>query len=244
MLTEPQRESARNYPLAMEAAKHRFKLIEQLGNFGPDRRANTLGIPIYFARELCFLQLRYLCEAVIAGCLMAHEGHTRQKSVLKLYEVHKIIGFLEDLNPQFFPTPVAIRRRFFADDSFKIDVVDDLARPHLTQTELLSLYGRCGSALHTLPLSKLMGSREPPLPNDFQDIWDWTEKLLGLLKCHRISFTDDPPYFWCGTLSLDLAQGGSRVEVFEPIVENGMVVGHNVGVSDWNPRQARLVATF
>ena len=174
---------------------------------------------------------------------MAHEGHTRQKSVLKLYEIDKIMGFLEDLNPNFFPTPVAIRRQFFANGDFQIDMVNDLERPHLTQAELTSLYGRCGSVLHALPLSKLMKIRAP-LPTDFQDIWNWTDKLVGLLKCHKISFTDDPPYFWCGTLALDLAEGGSRVEVFEPIVENGVMVRHNVGFCDWNPHLARVVSSF
>ena len=52
--------------------------------------------------ELCFLQLRMLCELIALGCLTAH-GDLETGKLKKAYEADEIIGRLQRLHPHFYP---------------------------------------------------------------------------------------------------------------------------------------------
>jgi hypothetical protein len=65
MPTRRQQESMNLYGGIMEEVKIRLNCIAMAA-------AGATGLPHPLARELCFLQLRMICELIALGCLVAH----------------------------------------------------------------------------------------------------------------------------------------------------------------------------
>jgi hypothetical protein len=133
-------------------------------------------------RELCYLQLRMLCEGISLGCLVAHgdivEAHTPKYE--KEWSAEKIIKRLETLNPHFFP-----QQAEFGPGSITANTKPNA----LKKDELLDLYNKCGGFLHRGTLKKF--TRANPLGEriNVPDIVNWTQKIEDLLGCHVIPLT-------------------------------------------------------
>ncbi|MDR3450929.1 MAG: hypothetical protein P4M15_14525 [Alphaproteobacteria bacterium] len=174
MPTQADLDAARTYTSIMEEAKFRALSINRLT--GPI----ALSAPL--AREFCFLQLRMLCELIALGCLVAHGDieETKSPQLQKSYNAGDIVKLLEKLHPNFYPSP---RKPVFSPGHVHLEDYDG---EYLTKDELLTLYGRCGDALHRGSLRNLLNRKSQP-PADFQDIQRWGQKILNLLSFHIIS---------------------------------------------------------
>jgi len=130
-------------------------------------------------RELCYLQLRMLCEAIALACLVAHgdiaEAHTRRFE--REWSADKIIKQLEALNPHFFP-----QQAEFAPGSIKANTKPNA----LKKSELLDLYNKCGGLLHRGTLKKLASTSPFGERINAPDIVNWTQKIEDLLGSHII----------------------------------------------------------
>jgi len=102
--------------------------------------------------EICFLQLRKICELIALGCLSAHGdlGKGVKSSILKEWNINKIMKALEDLGDNFYPVPVKIEVINGA-----VQVSDPDPQQILDKKALLHLYGRSGDFLHRGSLKKL-----------------------------------------------------------------------------------------
>ncbi len=59
------------------------------------------------AEELCYLQLRMICETIAIGCLLVHGDISAKKSdLMKSYKADWIIKQLTELHPRFYPYPL------------------------------------------------------------------------------------------------------------------------------------------
>ena len=138
----------------MHEAKHRLWAMDTaLGG--------QTGLPDGAIPELCFLQLRMLCELIALGCLTAH-GDVVTGKLKEEYKADKIIRLLEQLHPKFYPhaatdteTATALRTDVF------------------TKEELMKLYWKCGDVLHRGTFQTLWSRAR----GDIEEIRTWKEKI-------------------------------------------------------------------
>jgi len=184
------------YGAIMEEAKVR---LSSLGS----AMAGAVGIPKALAREFCFLQLRMLCELIALGCLAAHGDIQGTTGLRKKYAADDIIKRLECLHPDFYPSPVRLDG-----GASKTRFATPIESGFLTKDELLSLYRRCGAALHRGTLRKLL-SEQVPSRADFRDIVVWENLIVVLLTVHFIQLHDGERMF-CMLRNVD---DGNHVQV-------------------------------
>src|SRR5438477_13054130 len=89
---------ARAYCALMQEARMRIDLMNHISR-------GEANIHPMFAREICYLQFRFLCEMIAVGCLVACGDVPTAQALKKTYHPHAIIAKLERLNPDFYPQP-------------------------------------------------------------------------------------------------------------------------------------------
>lgn len=142
----------------------------------------TTGLPSPIVRELCYLQLRMICEVIALGCLVAHGeiGRVSIGDLRNYHEADKIINKMEHLLPGFYPKPTI--QNIMPDGS--IDLTDKHSG-FLTKNELLALYHTAGNVLHRGKLKKIL-STKMPIEKHYLDIQKWYFKIIELLEHHTI----------------------------------------------------------
>lgn len=173
-----EQEILRLYCGLMEEAKTRINVI----NLTYDSRDR---LPAGIVREICYLQFRFICEIISLACLAAH-GDIKDKEAKSAYEPYKIMHRLEKLNPHFYPQPVERRR----EKGSKNIIIEPKLGDHLTKSELKALWNKAGGVLHRGSMRALRLGRKP-IPEDYSDIFKWSEKITGLLNSHWISVVEN-----------------------------------------------------
>src|ERR1035437_2556376 len=126
------------YCALMEELKRRRNIVADLVQ-------QKFPLPVGIAMELCYLQLRMICELIALGCIAAHGDipATRSGKMQKAFAPGTILPELETLHPEFYPVPGKQIRR--PNGKIKLEKV---TTPYLTKDELLSLWSECGKWLH------------------------------------------------------------------------------------------------
>jgi hypothetical protein len=151
--------------------------------------SGKLSISEMLAQEICYLQLRMICECIALSCLVAH-GDISDITLDEFWNKYKaddIIKRLSELHIEFFPKPKLFT--FIAPNTLypvgEVRIEDKLSPPSLTRSELLSLYGRCGEFLHRSRFRSIE-DRPPYKSVTLQPIVEWTGKIVSLLQTHMI----------------------------------------------------------
>lgn len=137
------------------------------------------------AEELCYLQLRMICEIIAVGCLIIHGQMSAIKSdLLKTYKADWIMSEMAKLHPKFFPAPLENKDADTNPPSWIYKTTG-----FLTRADLATLWNKhAGSRLHR-------GNARNILKNDkaleFTEIRQWRDKIVNLLNRHTISSPDD-----------------------------------------------------
>ena len=165
----------RLYCRLLEEANARLLCIEHGLN-------SQFNLPGPFLRELCFLQLRMLCELIALGCLTAHGdiGNAPVAKIKKEWHAGRIIAELETLHPDFYPVPITQEER--APGRFHMTERD----PTFTKEDLFELYNKSGDVLHKGNIQKLL-TANLPVQTNFPDVIKWARKIAGLLAIHGIA---------------------------------------------------------
>jgi hypothetical protein len=169
-------------------------LMEEIRQRG-DIIANTLEghnpYPAWAALEICYLQLRMMCECIALGCIAAHGDIAVAKGgkITKTFAADWILNNLERLHPEFYPVPknvvaTAIPQRFR---------LEPVTEEFLTKSDLLDLYHKCGDILHRGTLRTI---RKKFLPPDFSAVHTYYEKIIRLLDEHNIQLSDRTQHFF------------------------------------------------
>jgi hypothetical protein len=166
------------YSALMNEARHRIEAI----NFilvGQTRLGEGI------VRELCWLQLRMLCETIAMSCLVAHGDVVAAhiKKFEKEYAADKIIKLMDGLNPHFFPQQAV----FGTDAGGKGFITANTKANALTKGDLSKLYHRCGEILHRGRFETVLAS--DPLKHGklvSEEIVSWAQKIEDLLGSHVI----------------------------------------------------------
>jgi hypothetical protein len=181
-MTQPQRELVKTceiYGRLMEEIKRRHSVIAQVLN-------GTILMPQMAAFELCYLQLRKICEVFALACLAAHGDIPEVRAQLQsTYNTDKIMKQLGRIHSRFYPVP---SKQTVDQVTQRPIEVTPITTGFLTKDELLALYGQCGNYLHRGTIRQLLGKWEPTL--DFDKINVWVSKIVTLLNHHQNS--DEP----------------------------------------------------
>ena len=193
------------YANLMDEVKARLECIDMALQGG-------FGVHAALVREICFLELRMLCEIIALAASVAH-GDVRDKTTAKLereFAADRIIQRLAEIHPKFYPYPVRVE----VDAAHHAVNLRDVTEPYLTQAELPKLYVRCGEILHRGTVRKLASSKAPIqmtfAGKDFTEIARWTGKIGTLLNNHRISSIDNKKHL---IVILKNGNDGDRVQV-------------------------------
>lgn len=159
-------------------------------NIVADVLAGKFGLPQAIAYELCYLQLRLICESIALGCLSTHGGipGTQTKVMLNAWSPKDILKELERLHPKFYPVP--FDPVSFDEEGFP-EKIKPVSTGHLTKSDLLKLWGECGSVLHRGVLKDV---EKPYIPN-FEKIEIWDAKIIRLLRSHRMQLAAQRYFF-------------------------------------------------
>jgi hypothetical protein len=165
------------YTVLMHEARSR---IEALNFILSGRTSLAEGI----VRELCWLQLRMLCETIAIGCLVAHGDVVAAfiKKFEKEYAADKIIKLMEGLNPHFFP-----QQAVFGKNQTGSTITANTNDNALKKSEISKLYHRCGKILHRGKFEDVLTS--DPLKDgklELKEILSWGQKIEDLLGSHII----------------------------------------------------------
>jgi hypothetical protein len=174
------------YASLMEEIKRRVEVSRNVLN-------ETCPVPQMAAFELCYLQLRKICEVFALGCLVAHGDipGVRTKLLQKTYSADLIIKQLSALHPRFYPVPST--QRLDPATQRPVEVIP-ITSGYLTRDDLLRLYGECGNYLHRGSIRKLLTKWEPTL--DFNKINTWLDKIVKLLNHHQIQTSHPDKQLW------------------------------------------------
>lgn len=169
----------------MEEIKRRVEVIR----FVTDGQTKLAPMPAF---ELCYLQLRKVCEVFALACLCVHGDipEVRTKFIQKAYSADEIMKALTDLHPDFYPTPT---NQVLDPATGQVVSTEIVPSGFLTKEDLLSLYGECGNYLHRGNIRQLL-TREPEV--DFSKIAGWASKIIKFLNHHQIRLRQPDKQLW------------------------------------------------
>jgi hypothetical protein len=167
---------------------------------------HKLGLPDFLAREFCYLQLRYICELIALGCLLAHGDieATKTNKLQQEWAADKILNRLAQLHPDFYPHP----HKFERTGPNRVKIAPFIGS-FMTREELIRLWRRCGIVLHRGSVQTL----RPPT-EDFSEIIEARHKLIDLLSFHRLAMLNGQRHMVC-IMSND--EGNVHVADIEPV---------------------------
>jgi hypothetical protein len=170
------------YVALMEELKRRRNAIA-------DALQGKFGLPQGIAIELCYLQLRMICELIALGCLAAHGDipATRSGKLRKAFAPGTILTELEKLHPEFYPVPG--EQVWSKHGSLSLR---EIKEDFLTKDDLLALWAECGNRLHRGSMKNIAR----PFVVDFNVIAERDRKIVRLLGHHQISLKDERYQLW------------------------------------------------
>lgn len=158
----------------------------------------------YYDYELCCVHLRFICELVSIGSLIAHHKLGLNSKLLDEWSAGEALKRLEELNSRSFPRAIE-----FSDIKGKRQI--EIVSGRLTFEEMNTLYGRLGNVLHRGPAKNVL--KKKARRYDLGQLVEWHNALGYLLQRHIIIIRQTREFFITDLFGGD--KGGVRVVVME-----------------------------
>jgi hypothetical protein len=174
-------ERAKLYLHAMVEVKERMNVIGGV---------LTLQLEPLFIQELCYLQLRYICELIAIGCLAAQGDYETQKAFKESHRPGEIFKALRKLYPDCFPQ--AAERIITDKGTHHHHHLDFGHKPGAyTEADVTKLWAKAGDCLHRGSLTKYLRTTfgKPPTLDSIQT---HIKGLTQLLNTHIIPIQKNP----------------------------------------------------
>lgn len=185
MATQKQTDAANLYRSLMHEARIRIDLFNHILSGGTK-------LPEAMVHELCYLNMRMICELVALGCLVIHYDISENSLTKKLkneWHAEKIIERLHALHPHSFPQQAEVSEK---------GVTGNTNNNALSRDEFFKIYGKCGDALHRGTLKKILKTDKAPYGKiHLPDIVRWIQKVEDLLGCHLVVMADGKTIVVC-----------------------------------------------
>lgn len=182
----PKQKQLTLYADLMAEVKARFDTINHAAN-----GRSGMGAP--FVREFLYLQVRFLCELVALGCLVAH-GDIAALQAHKLgrsYSADEILDKMERLRPHFYPIAVKETEVIKLPGGGQNHALDPINPSPLSKDALLKMYGDTHKHLHRGSLKKLLNASAPlDLAINVPEIIAQVQKFSDLLAHHMIAISE------------------------------------------------------
>ncbi len=181
------------YCSLMDEIKFRLGFVEDI-IYGRNLIAGTIG------KDICYLELRMICELIALSSLVAHGDikETRSRKFAKKLEADFLISAMGKIHADFYPQPIVPHP---GDGSVPTKAGEIRRLPRvvtsgfLTVAELPKLYHLCGRELHRGSLSDLIAKRGVKVKIEYEPVKEWVHKIIRLLNFHRIRLVDRTEYW-------------------------------------------------
>lgn len=171
------------YGSLMGEIKYRVEAIDRV-------LAGQVHVRNKIAEELCYLQLRMICEVTALSCLLIHGDvkGAQSSQLLKAYQADWIMNKLQDLHPDFYPRPLEAK-----DKPGTPPEAVSLTDGFLKREELVKLYHICGEKLHRGKAKNILKGDDSP---NYKSIKSWRDKIVLLHNRHSIALIDGQHQCW------------------------------------------------
>jgi len=156
-------------------------LFEINARLGLIKSLKLLNLPDGLAREVCYLQLRHICELMAIGCLVIQGDYKSSRSLTGEYNPQRMFRSLGRLYPRFFPQSVTITR-----EADIIDIRGRLNPEAITREELEHLWSTTGNYLHRLKINNFFRPENWAARDIWTEIESYVAKFEALLNPHAI----------------------------------------------------------
>lgn len=188
-------ERAKVYLHCMAEIKERLRVIEKVSNED---------IQILFAKEICYLELRFICELIAIACLTAQGDFKTQRAFTEEYSPPKIFSALKDIYPQFFPKDAEVISqpgRHHVESGHKLDAYGE--------SDIVSLWNEAGSHLHRASVNHYLKKTFTGTP-DLSGVAAHVSGIVRLLESHILPIQTNLKYPLMLLVHLD--DGDGRIE--------------------------------
>jgi hypothetical protein len=170
-MPQSQQEKAEAYLRAMLEVKARINIISIM------KKADW---PLNLSLEVCYLQLRHICDLVTVGSLIIQGDYSSDLGAS--YAPGPIFKMLETKYEGSFPQSATVST---TDGGMKITA--NSVPNAMTKPELIKLWNKTGDKLHRLKISKFFASYDAPLSStEIEEIDVQIKKLRALLDTHIV----------------------------------------------------------
>jgi hypothetical protein len=221
----PKQKQLTLYADLMEEIKARFATINHAAN-------GRTGMGAPFVREFLYLQLRFLCELIALGCLVAHGdiGALQVHKIGRSYSADEILDKMERLRPHFYPIAVRETSVTKLPTGAQNHALEGVNPSPLPKEALIAMYGATHKHLHRGSLKRLLSASAPlDLAINVPEIISQVQKISDLLSHHLIALNEHELMI-CLLVS-PAAQGGCQVatalrpELGLPPIQSGARAG-------------------
>ncbi|MFH1217773.1 MAG: hypothetical protein V1706_14860 [Pseudomonadota bacterium] len=160
--------------------------------------------------ETIYLQFRKILELIAMGSLVANKKefskiHTKFSNY---WNAEKIINDIEKLNSNFYPTPIKQNPCEEPEIKSRFEKIPD--SKHLTKSDFVSLYKKCGAILHAEnPYGKKI---DYDSYNSMAVVW--RQKIRNLLNAHEIRLINDENLY---LIQMGAMDASPSYTVFAPV---------------------------
>jgi hypothetical protein len=164
-------------------------------------------VPDKGAEEICYLELRMICELIALGSLVVHGDIANAKTgkIRTHWEADWILKRLARIHGDFYPRPTQ-QLVIKPGTTKRVSKPVPITSGYLTQVELIRLYHECGTYLHRGTLDDMLAKGSRPV--DFNKIKAWLGKIVTLLSYHQILVANSKREYWV------VMHNGDKDEIF------------------------------
>lgn len=165
-------------------------------------------VPGTIGKDICYLQLRMICELIALGSLVAHRDiKAHAKSLADKYQADLLIKRMATIRPNFYPKPAVYPAGGMPSRFGDLRPEPTLLTSgFLTRADLQTLYHHCGRELHRGNLNLLLERHGKKVEILYSPIGKWVDKIVHLLRFHRIQLLGGNEYW----VEMENKQAGGR----------------------------------
>lgn len=162
--------------------------------------------PYGISREICYLQLRHICELVAIGCIVIQGDYISHKTLKGEYNPQAIFKSMDKLYEGSFPQPYLMTTAAHGGHIYQFNHTPNA----MTRQEMEILWGKTGNYLHRLKIEHFFRPEQQTDSNIWAEIDPYIDKLKTLLSRHGVPM-HKPKIMVLGELHID---GGNPTITF------------------------------